>query len=664
MALFFLAMGFIYICSAFVFKKTKSTRSRLVLERKKEFTPLISAFLFFNPESPAADYEAYIAMKIKIRQMLKDSLNRKVLTEILLDLGKDLSGDAQQQVFSLYQDLELHKDAFKKLRSWRWELVSKGIEELTEMSVVRAYPFIKKFINDRRSVIRKQAQLATVTLHPEGIGYFLDTAQYRISEWQQMSLLDILQHKENFEPPKFKAWLISKNRDVVHFTLRLIKYYNQNDAREELIQLVRHPSNRVKLEAIECIDKFHVYESLEILKAVFKKGNTDVKIAILNAIAHMGSEADLEFLKRTAEKDPNFIIRTKAEGSINAISPGSISPSDDVEDISPEVANPRQAAEAKYAESLVENGKQTEFDHNPAEFQKKAAIREAEDQTMVDLHLLDEVQDCLTGMNESLPREEEAERVPDFNPHVLNEGEEKLNPYVSEAPAKDLVAKAQHVLPDPEKIRPENTGITESDPDISEIDWDNRRLDFEAFLESGSIWDDNPQAVGIEKEPETSREVHEDYPAEDDEIIEIIRDKGPELDIPGTSIFVRLFDKTDRDGKLILLEEIRRIGELKECHFLKTLREEDPQLLRVARKVIAELEQRYLDAKKPERRLQDTIGDSTGSSLNRMEGFDFKPDFHNEAQLESVMDDLPRHPKMAAPILKILAIWRQLIHRI
>lgn len=267
---------------------------------------MISEFLFHEDDASKEEKSNYVNLKIEIRQLLKNDFNRQVLTEILLDLRKDVSGDAQKRLIKLYQDLGLHQDAFTKLKSWRWEVISKGMLELTQMQVEESYSFITKFINDKRATIRKQAEIATVTLKKEGIDYFLDTTKYRISEWQQLKLLDVLRNQKDFEPPRFKAWLTSNNKFVVLFALRLIKYYNQNDAIASLIELIKHKNNQIKEEAIACIKEFNVVEALETLKLVFWKSSVDIKISILGAIAVLGTEVDLEFLRLIENKESNF----------------------------------------------------------------------------------------------------------------------------------------------------------------------------------------------------------------------------------------------------------------------------------------------------------------------------------------------------------------------
>ncbi len=287
---------------------------------------MLGDFLFYEENASKQEKSNYINLKVEVRELIRDAFTRRLLAEILLDLQKDVSGDTLKRLFKLYQDLGLHQDAYLKLRSWRWEVVSKGILELTKMQVLDSYPFITRFLNDKRSTIRKQAEIATVTLKHEGINFFLDSTRYRISEWQQLKLLDVIRNFEDFNPPRFKVWLTSKNRDVVLFALRLIKYYKQNDANASITQLVKHKNDQIKTEAINCIKEFCVKEALDTLKNVFWKCRVDIKLLILDTVAALGDEQDLTFLQLVEKKETNFIIKSKALGSINSISPEHVMP--------------------------------------------------------------------------------------------------------------------------------------------------------------------------------------------------------------------------------------------------------------------------------------------------------------------------------------------------
>lgn len=623
---------------------------------KEDLTPMISAFLFFNPDSPAVLHEEYIEMKVKIRQMLKTPLNRRVMTEILMDLRKDLSGDVQDQVFHLYQDLGLHMDAFKKLQSWRWELVSKGIEELTEMRVTHAYTFIRKFVNDRRSVIRKQAQLATVTLKPEGIAYFLDTAKYRISEWQQLSLLDVLRHKEDFDPPQFKSWLISVNKDVVLFALRLIKFYNQSEGREELTALAKHRNNQVKLEAIECIDKFHIYEALDTLKGIFNKCNTDVKLAILTTIANMGSEAELDFLETVAKGDPNFIIRTKALGSINAVTPGMVIPSENLEELetAPQPEELPAVPHVPFPEVEVsEANSEEDFEAEDLEFLME------EDEAIFDACFLEELKDILADTN---PAEPESEILPlHFLPFVLNEGEDEPQMYISKVPVWELEVQAEEIKVLGEKELYQPTPPRET-PEI-EVDWDNELARFEeriltdGFVEEPGLAFTDPGEQADGDDPEKTADIAEPAGAHKE-------CKGKPDRARDKSIFATLFHKSDRDGKLMLLDEIGKIGGEKELQFLNSVNDgEHPHVIQKATEIRALIERRFCEPKSGEVQTMEALEELQEEAFERNDVYHlmFEPDPLQAVPGEDLREE--RDGQMGFSLKNLFAGWRKIFEK-
>ena len=325
-SLLFLILAILYVVCIFFLRNTHIFTSKKTRLRKKELAPMVSEFLFYEQNSSKEEDTNYVNLKIEIRELLKDPLNQKVFSEILFDLQKDVSGQVLSRLRKLYIDLGLDKTAYSKLKSWRWHVVSQGILELTNMRVPSSYSVIKKYINNKKGIIRKQAEIATVSLKPQGISYFLDTTTFKISEWQQLKMLDVLKNFEDFQPPRFKAWFTSNNKDVVLFALRLAKYYNQNDANSSIIELIKHKNNKIKTEAIHCIKEFHILNAVEPLKNIFWKCTPSIKLLILDAIKSLGDKNDLPFLQLVAKKESNFPVKSKALGAINTISPESILP--------------------------------------------------------------------------------------------------------------------------------------------------------------------------------------------------------------------------------------------------------------------------------------------------------------------------------------------------
>lgn len=427
----FSGLGFLFLLFVFIFRNRLSNKAIKVARQKKILAPIISNFLFYENDATKDESYEYINLKVEMRELLKTPFNRLVLTEVLLDLQKDLSGDSRNRIFQLYQDLELHLDAIKKLRSWRWELVSKGILELTQMRVLAAYGFIKKFINDKRGVVRKQAQIATVTLKHEGISYFLDTTRYGISEWQQLKLLDVLNSFEDFTPPRFKAWLTSRNRDVVLFALRLIRHYNQTDANKALIELLKHKNDQIKSEAILCIKDFGVFEALNMLKSVFRMCSVDIKLQILDVISSLGKEEDIEFLESIKKKESNFLVNSKAISAINAIKPDTYVPTEGIDKTitMKNIESDKQVNSSQFSEAM-NNNELPQDDSSPVSDQKENSLSnpdyldpEFEDELIFDLCFMEELEDILSDYKEE---DQEVDYLPlDFLPVVSEQDELK-----------------------------------------------------------------------------------------------------------------------------------------------------------------------------------------------------------------------------------------------
>ncbi|MEP2237718.1 MAG: hypothetical protein ABJI22_05100, partial [Maribacter sp.] len=330
LTILFFVLAVIYFVGVFVIRNRITSKNSRTKDKKVEFSPMINEFLFYEDSNTKEEKMNYLNLKVQIRELIKNNFDRDVLTEVILDLRKDLSGSSQSVLIDLYQDLGLHNDAYEKLRSGKWQVVSSGILELTTMEVEDSYGLIIKFINHRQSTIRKQAEIAVVNLKEEGIKYFLDNTKYKIAEWQQLKLLDVLRHKPNYTPPQFALWLTSTNTHVVLFSLRLIKYYNQNEAEQSIITLLKHKKREIQAEAIECIKGFHFVNALLTLKLVYTKASHDIKIAILDAIGELGTTAEVPFLENLQLTERNFNIKSKVIGTLNKIDPERILPTKNI----------------------------------------------------------------------------------------------------------------------------------------------------------------------------------------------------------------------------------------------------------------------------------------------------------------------------------------------
>ncbi|WP_350291833.1 hypothetical protein [uncultured Croceitalea sp.] len=625
----FLGLGFLYFVFILFIKNRLSRKAIKTASKRSELAPIISNFLFHSVEDTKDEQKEYVQLKIEIREYLRDSEFRKILSEILFDLQKDVSGTTEKRLFKLYRELDLHHDAFLKLKSWRWEVVSQGIIELTQMQVSESYQLITKFVNDKRGTIRKQAEIAAIKLRNEGIEHILDSTRYAISEWQQLKMIEALVSLKNYKPPRFKSWLISENKDVVLFALRLIKHYNQNDAVASITQLVKHKSDQIRLAAIQCIKDFNFVEAKTTLRSVFVNCSDEVKIQILGAIALFGDESDIPFLNGIAVKESNFLISSKARSAINSIAPGTVLPTKGI-----------TKTKTSGIELEIPLGKKEKPAINPTEETTTISITDeyleiaTRDDTEIleidDVELVvednkevekDEViseetsfdfEEMDVDTNSSIDKElgllaSENDDLMDKNPVVENIEDE----YVK----MDLEQKDAYLDKIDENIDSNQVELLEM---IMERE-DESELRFRAFKKFKQLKTFFPVKGIVEKELEQPVEESE---AESQQIVEesleqVIEQQVSEIGEEQQSVFYQLYQKAnDLDSKLILIEQIESIGDEKEIVFLKTLLDaQNSKIVKHAKATIAALEKRLSGTSKETSEIK-SIDDDAGVALN------------------------------------------------
>ena len=630
----FIGVGLIYLILVFIVKRKRSNKERTVIVLKKDIVPLVSTLLFHENAASRNENEDFVQAKVLLHQMLKNSVNRKMFSEILMDLQADLTGDAKQRLIKIFQHYDLHLDAIKRLKSLRWEVVCRGINELTQMQVNGAYIYIRKFINDNRSIVRKQAQLATVALKHEGINYFLDTATCKISEWQQLKLLETLQGLDNYTPPHFRLWLTSKNKFVVLFALRLIKSFEQDDAMESILILVKHRDDSIKIEAIDCLRAFEKREALPLFKAVFWICHSKVKLALLSAIGHLGTTEEIPFLKEVEQREKDHLIRSKAIGTINALAPETILPTNEIIEL---LDNAGELPANNDKSSFEDSSKPINLDEIQGEFEEvlkspdfqKYDNNGHEENLALDLISRTEIED-LPVVAQDVGAEQEV-HFSDADESLQKEESKTIFQSLLKTTALQMEVKTTQFEDTLEPIVTEDYIVIE---DFAEKrSFERNLLDFaglsELTVQTNYVYKDDGDREGYRKDevldlyvisdevfgmPETPDFLEPDFEfewseqSEEDADLELI--SGPvhfimdvypesfkteirsldqilnnkthssEEQLSSNSAFEPYYHASDMDGKLTLLDDISRFGDERDIPFLRKLKDDKSAKIR------------------------------------------------------------------------------------
>jgi hypothetical protein len=308
---FFIVAIVVVLQVVFVVLSRKNQGRASINKIRTELMEWISMVALDETEGSEKKFE----LPAEIEALLKQKLGRKVLLVELLKLKKDFSGSAADNLRILYQQLNLHSDSLRKLNSRKWHRVTKGIQELAIMEQFDRTDAILRLTNHGNPHIRMEAQAAMVHM----LGYkglaFLGMIDYPITEWNQLSLLHLLENKPFEECDQIPNWLQSKNASVVKLTIRLISQQNLLQFEEHLQEKLTDENELVQVIALSALRDIGVSVNPETLLHLYKNGTGHIKLSVIEHTKAAGYEELLnslvESVNDTDADESKIVLREK-----------------------------------------------------------------------------------------------------------------------------------------------------------------------------------------------------------------------------------------------------------------------------------------------------------------------------------------------------------------
>ena len=232
----------------------------------------------------------------ELKKDVADPFKRKIIISTLLKLRSEISGEIGESIDKLFIKLGLLRYSLAKLRNKKWDVIATGIRELTQFKIKAVHKMVLNNINHPKREVRKEMQLYLVHLYAFKGLEFLNVLETPLSEWDQIQLLEILQLNNDTHVADIKPWLNSSNDSIVIFALKLAKVYNQLEAKEELITLLNHKSEDVRINVISALSHLHLFEAKTILKNNFSERSEEEQIAFLKMMENVYEASDKPFL--------------------------------------------------------------------------------------------------------------------------------------------------------------------------------------------------------------------------------------------------------------------------------------------------------------------------------------------------------------------------------
>lgn len=249
----------------------------------------------------------------RIRRILNNTTARQFMIDELILCKKNFSGSVSEKVVQLYEQLGLKAFSLKKLKSRKWYVKTKGIQELYLMEQQSVLRTIYKNTNSNNEFVRMEAQTGVINLTGFPGLRFLDVISYPLTEWQQLKLLEQLRlHRDKADlAEKIPGWIRSSNSSVVVFALKLADEYQVFAARNEVIACIMHPDRSVRSQAIRSAIRLADEETALILLGHFTEVPFQDQLIILDALRFFATEDEKDFLLDLLDH-PNDTIKLKA----------------------------------------------------------------------------------------------------------------------------------------------------------------------------------------------------------------------------------------------------------------------------------------------------------------------------------------------------------------
>lgn len=307
--LYFILNIIIVTSIVFISRVRKVRRENRIKKIEEEYQNLLAQYLFDD----LAEKQSFNKLK-----SISGTFRRNILIEELMKLSKDLSGEVLDKLKSLYFEIGLDKDSFRKLDNRRWYIKVKGLRELTRMKTYEAKPEIEKYINSKNSTLRAEAQLALIELNEDDPYYFLDKLKKTFLPWEQLNV-HVMMQRYSYEIPDFSRWLMSENESVVLFAIEMIRVYKQIMNAPKIIRFFNHQNPLLKEASIITAGELGYIEVVPEMIKVYPEVENEYKVNILRAMQRLADENNKDFLKTILDSDAPHYIKLDAAKAMFAI---------------------------------------------------------------------------------------------------------------------------------------------------------------------------------------------------------------------------------------------------------------------------------------------------------------------------------------------------------
>ena len=244
----------------------------------------------------AGDYSTG-ELTIDLREELKkDRRSGKIILDVIYATSKLFRGEGQSALRELLSSLNLHHSCYKLLKSSHWEQQAYATRIISQLQMTMALPLLKRRITTKNRTLRLELIIAMVSLGDQVWLRDVENTTSRLSDWEQILLLERFRQMDASQLPSFDGWLTSAQADWVLFGIRLCQYYNRFDKLVEMGMLLTHDDHRVQMAVLDAFNYLGSPENVPFLADYIHQAKGDRLVCALKVLGSQGDPDVIDLL--------------------------------------------------------------------------------------------------------------------------------------------------------------------------------------------------------------------------------------------------------------------------------------------------------------------------------------------------------------------------------
>mgnify|MGYP003604849814 CR=1 FL=1 len=248
---------------------------------------------------------------------------KKIIIDDMIRFKQNIEGTSSKQITILYKALKLDKYSKKLFKDVRTFHKCEGFYHFQALNYKKGIPFIKPYLKHKDVVIQSTANMTYISL-TENYADSFNELKSGVSDLTIIKLMDIIHIKKIKIPANIDEWLETNHNSVTKLALKIMVFYNYTNKAKEIIELVKHPDNELKREAIISVRKLFLSEAKNNLLEIFDTASSEIQFEILETLKVIGDKSLILFLEKQILNLHDTDLRLKAVDCLNSIDENSL----------------------------------------------------------------------------------------------------------------------------------------------------------------------------------------------------------------------------------------------------------------------------------------------------------------------------------------------------